>query len=61
LKKSSEYFGILEWPGRPAKTELVPAIRALKPLEKLAAEDLLENFERKEKALPWRYPTAMVE
>jgi len=47
LQQGPEYLGIFEWPGRAAETELVPAIRTLESLEKLAAEDLFQNAERK--------------
>ena len=60
LKKSPECFGIFQWPGRTAETELVPAIRTLESLEKLASEDLLENTERKKETIPRSYPMAVI-
>src|SRR5579863_8980838 len=60
LQKGPECFGIFEWPGRAAESELVPAIRTLESLEKLASEDLLENTERKKKAIPRSYPIAAI-
>src|SRR5581483_5642985 len=60
LKKSPEDVGIFQWRGRTAETELVPTIRTLESLEKLASEDFLENTERKKEAIPWSYPTAAI-
>src|SRR5579863_6797248 len=45
LQQSPEGFGIFQWGGCTAETELVPAIRTLESLEKLASEDFLENTE----------------
>src|SRR5689334_21674555 len=60
LKKGPEYLGIFEWPGRAAETQPTPAIRTLESVENLAAEDLPQYIERKEKAISRPYPTTVV-
>ena len=52
LNQSPECLGIFEWPGCAAETEFIPAIGTLESVEKLPAEDLLQNTEWKKKAIP---------
>jgi len=59
LKKNPEGFGISQWCRRTADTELVPTIRTLESLEKLASEDFLENTDWKKETIPGAYPTKM--
>src|SRR3954453_20636499 len=49
LKKGPKGFGIFQWRGRTAETELVPAIRTFESLEKLASKDFLENTDWEKK------------
>src|SRR4051812_1593516 len=60
LKKSPEGFGIFQWRGRTAETELVPAIRTFKALKKLASKDFLQNADCEKEAIPGSYPTMVV-
>jgi len=60
LKKSPEGFGIFQWRGRTAETELVPAIRTFESLEKLASKDFLENTAWEKETIPGSYPTMVV-
>ncbi len=60
LKQSPEGFGIFQWGGCTAETELTPTIRPLQSIEKLASKDLLQNTERKKEAIPRLYPMAAI-